>query len=183
MISDDLSNRRILILKSDQAPNILLSRLQKKCNKLIYVPIVKTLPNFRSSKVMQKFNRIDSYTLAIFISPNAVRYTFQFLEDQRMALPDHIEYFAVGLTSANLLSSRVNNVNYPKVNFSSEGLLELARFRDVINDRIIIFRGGEGSNLLRESLISQKAEVDYCCLLYTSPSPRDTDLSRMPSSA
>ena len=115
MITDDLSNRRILILKSDQAPNILLSRLQKKCNKLIYVPIVKTLPNFRSNEVMQKFNRIDSYTLAIFISPNAVRYTFQFLEDQRIALPDHIEYFAVGLTSANLLSSRVNNVNYPKV--------------------------------------------------------------------
>ena len=26
-------------------------------------------------------------------------------------------------------------------------------------------------------------EMDYNCLLYTSPSPRDTDLSRMPSSA
>ena len=25
--------------------------------------------------------------------------------------------------------------------------------------------------------------VDYCCLLYTSPSPRDATLSRMPSSA
>ena len=26
-------------------------------------------------------------------------------------------------------------------------------------------------------------EVSYCCLLYTSPSPRDATLSRMPSSA
>ena len=27
------------------------------------------------------------------------------------------------------------------------------------------------------------AELDYTCLLYTSPSPRDAQLSRMPSSA
>ena len=26
-------------------------------------------------------------------------------------------------------------------------------------------------------------ETEYCCLLYTSPSPRDATLSRMPSSA
>ena len=28
-----------------------------------------------------------------------------------------------------------------------------------------------------------KSNADSACLLYTSPSPRDTDLSRMPSSA
>ena len=31
--------------------------------------------------------------------------------------------------------------------------------------------------------IAQPAEVFYRCLLYTSPSPRDATLSRMPSSA
>ena len=34
-----------------------------------------------------------------------------------------------------------------------------------------------------EAQILQALEVDYICLLYTSPSPRDGLLSRMPSSA
>ena len=36
-----------------------------------------------------------------------------------------------------------------------------------------------------DKLVSYKENLDlnYSCLLYTSPSPRDTDLSRMPSSA
>ena len=46
---------------------------------------------------------------------------------------------------------------------------------------------GEG---IRELLLSHDYKVDplteallFCCLLYTSPSPRDSNLSRMPSSA
>ena len=31
--------------------------------------------------------------------------------------------------------------------------------------------------------MTQQTELDYLCLLYTSPSPRDGLLSRMPSSA
>ena len=39
---------------------------------------------------------------------------------------------------------------------------------------------GKYFNWLEESRINALSEV---CLLYTSPSPRDTDKSRMPSSA
>ena len=55
---------------------------------------------------------------------------------------------------------------------------------------------GQGSNNLRKGLIEehwygvqlqlarfQLSEVENICLLYTSPSPRDGLLSRMPSSA
>ena len=34
-----------------------------------------------------------------------------------------------------------------------------------------------------DSLKSEDIKIDYVCLLYTSPSPRDRSLSRMPSSA
>ena len=36
---------------------------------------------------------------------------------------------------------------------------------------------------LRKERNIRLAETDWCCLLYTSPSPRDGLLSRMPSSA
>ena len=44
----------------------------------------------------------------------------------------------------------------------------------------------EDKNLLdchRKELIGNESAKDILCLLYTSPSPRDATLSRMPSSA
>ena len=35
----------------------------------------------------------------------------------------------------------------------------------------------------RESMVEQLLIIEMACLLYTSPSPRDATLSRMPSSA
>ena len=34
-----------------------------------------------------------------------------------------------------------------------------------------------------EEIVTEKEDISYGCLLYTSPSPRDATLSRMPSSA
>ena len=52
-------------------------------------------------------------------------------------------------------------------------------------EKLII--GSRGSKLaLKYAEIAKKAflkELDIDCLLYTSPSPRDRSLSRMPSSA
>ena len=63
------------------------------------------------------------------------------------------------------------------------GFLELDRqvesYREVdirINDYDEIFSGTHNLDQLQE-------QGSRCCLLYTSPSPRDRSLSRMPSSA
>ena len=41
----------------------------------------------------------------------------------------------------------------------------------------------EIGGLIKDGLEKEEFSVDYCCLLYTSPSPRDLSTSRMPSSA
>ena len=43
----------------------------------------------------------------------------------------------------------------------------------------------EAAKLCEETLLplNQSGDSEGCCLLYTSPSPRDATLSRMPSSA
>ena len=40
-----------------------------------------------------------------------------------------------------------------------------------------------GCREIRKKILDQKSDPSESCLLYTSPSPRDTDKSRMPSSA
>ena len=47
--------------------------------------------------------------------------------------------------------------------------------------RVEVEIGGEMHEVLAH--VSGKMRMHYICLLYTSPSPRDRSLSRMPSSA
>ena len=42
---------------------------------------------------------------------------------------------------------------------------------------------GHGRREITEAVTKQLETLDYACLLYTSPSPRDPKTSRMPSSA
>ena len=48
---------------------------------------------------------------------------------------------------------------------------------------LVIFNLGAKKNSMLPNKIQLLAELSYSCLLYTSPSPRDWMVSRMPSSA
>ena len=57
------------------------------------------------------------------------------------------------------------------------------KYYDLENKRVFITGGGSGIGAsIVEHFCEQGSEV-YFCLLYTSPSPRDNRVSRMPSSA
>ena len=68
-------------------------------------------------------------------------------------------------------------------------LLALAgqQFAGLLLQALLLGAGGSQSlSLLCQSLLRiRKRQLGFseCCLLYTSPSPRDATLSRMPSSA
>ena len=77
----------------------------------------------------------------------------------------------ISLIERNILKLKENNV--------SEVIINVHHF----GEKIINFLG-EGSNYgLKISYSLEKELLGTGCLLYTSPSPRDATLSRMPSSA
>ena len=57
----------------------------------------------------------------------------------------------------------------------------------ILDDRAVLYINGEDAVSFLQNLISNDigkvSETYSCCLLYTSPSPRDKRQSRMPSSA
>ena len=53
-----------------------------------------------------------------------------------------------------------------------------------LGDSYYNYRPGKGQSYPKQSVSKTKQDLpDKCCLLYTSPSPRDRQKSRMPSSA
>ena len=74
-------------------------------------------------------------------------------------------------------SHKIDYSKLDSLNVSRETFLELDEFKEMILDE------NKKINLISQHTEELARERHIICLLYTSPSPRDATLSRMPSSA
>lgn len=105
--------------------------------------------------------RLDEFDLAIFISPNAVNKALNLIR-VRGHLPAKLRIAAIGKGSAKVLALfGVKKVISPQQRFDSEALLALPELREVEHQRIVIFRGDGGRELLGDTLTERGAQVEY----------------------
>ncbi len=107
--------------------------------------------------------KISGYYAAIFVSPSAAEMTLAPLGTLPKKLPESLLVFAPGPGTAEELAVRgVANVAMPTTSFDSEGLLALPALQAIaINGkRIVIFRGNDGRELMREVLVKRGATVN-----------------------
>lgn len=107
--------------------------------------------------------KISDYYAAIFVSPSAAEMTLAPFGSILKKLPVTLHVFAPGPGTAEELTIRgVANVEVPEASFDSDGLLALVSLQaSAINGkRIVIFRGNDGRELLREELVKRGATVD-----------------------
>ncbi|MDG1205941.1 MAG: uroporphyrinogen-III synthase [Pseudomonadales bacterium] len=103
---------------------------------------------------------LDRYDHVIAISQNAVRYGVATLSDYWPQWPISIHWYAVGPTTGNALRSFDIEPIIP-LNASSEGLLALPQLQVPGSGRVLILRGQEGRELLKQSLVDRGFSVDY----------------------
>jgi uroporphyrinogen-III synthase len=102
---------------------------------------------------------IEQFDMLIFISKNAVEHGAQRLQ----GCNPRIRIAAVGLGTSQLLSTfdLAANIVPNDGRWNSEGLLEHPELQTVVGKRILIVRGNGGRELLRDTLQSRGAQVDY----------------------
>jgi len=104
---------------------------------------------------------IERFDLAIFISPNAVTRALTAITARR-PWPANTRVAAMGKTSERELAHfGLTEVIAPSGRFDSEALLELPQMRDVAGQRVVIFRGDGGRELLGDTLTARGATVEY----------------------
>ncbi len=156
----------------DQAAQLAQSIENAGAIPLLF-PLLDITPVQDTDTLNEQISRLHRYNLAIFISPNAVKYGLAAI---RMAgpIPDTLRIATVGQGSANALrESGIVNVIAPTDRFDSEGLLALPELQNVSGWRVMIFRGDGGRELLGDTLKARGATVEYATCYQRSKPQQD----------
>jgi len=105
--------------------------------------------------------RLDSFDLAVFVSPNAIEKALDLILPRR-PWPAALPVAVLGKSSERELARHgIQPSISPALRFDSEALLELPELIAVGGKRVIIFRGEGGRELLGDTLKARGASVEY----------------------
>jgi len=134
-----------------------------------HLPVMKIIPcNDSSKEKLINMHLLDytSYSRVVFTSRPAVFFLFEWLKNNIEKFPDGLpdgpEYYAVGKTTAGALKEFNIDAEYPQEEFSSEKLLQSPSLQKANGEKLLIFSGVGGRQLLSDKLNSRGFLVKQC---------------------
>lgn len=161
MTEQPLAGLNIVVTRPREQAASLAQRIEQAGGKPVLFPLLEINPVADPQPLRSLVTRLSEYNLAIFISPNAVRYGMQAILAAG-SLPPALKIATVGQGSAKALHDLgVREIIAPQERFDSEALLALPELQQVAGWQVVIFRGDGGRELLGESLKARGAAVEY----------------------
>ena len=149
----------VMVTRPARQAERLCKMIEEAGATAVRFPVIEIELIEADNKIRPLIEQLDTFQLAIFVSVNAVRGAARVIQH---ALPDDLQLAAVGGATAKAVASHwQRKVITPTRHSSSEGLLALPRLQDVRGDKIIIFRGQGGRELLADELTKRGAKVCY----------------------
>ncbi len=155
----------VLLVRSEQPNDEFVDKLNGIGAQVFRCPVMDIVPVESGPEMQAIKSRIldfDHYQIAIFISKNAARFGLDWLDNYWPMLPDGVRYYAVGQSTAELLREHQIDVETPKSSADSEGLLALPSLQNVLGEKVLIFAGKGGREVLAQTLRQRGAVVDRC---------------------
>ncbi|HSD97879.1 MAG TPA: uroporphyrinogen-III synthase [Sulfuricaulis sp.] len=159
---DALHGVRVLVTRPrDQAEKLALL-IEGEGGEAIRFPVIEIAEPKDTQTLLSVIGRLDQFGLAIFISPNAVSRAMNLILVHRGGWPRNVRIACVGRGSARELEHfGIENVIVPAGRFDSEALLALPELQRVTGNKIVIFRGEGGRELLGDTLKARGADIEY----------------------
>ena len=151
----------VLVTRPGHQADALCRMIEAEGGRAVRFPVLEIRGPADETGLLNAIRNLESYHWAIFISVNANNRGMQRVLAGR-SWPDSVRIAVIGRRSAReaeLLGCPADLV--PEQRFDSEGLLALPEMQAVQGQRIAIFRGNGGRELLAEQLRARGAEVDY----------------------
>lgn len=168
-----LAGLKIIVTRPREQAAPLVRLIEQAGGIPLLFPLLDIAPAPNQQELGEKISRLGGFDLAVFISPNAVRYGMAAIRAGG-GVPAGLKFAAVGQGSAKALRERgVAEIIAPQERFDSEALLALPEMQAVQGRRVIIFRGNGGRELLGDTLKARGAEVEYAECYVRSKPPLD----------
>lgn len=159
--STALSGKSILVTRPVEQASGLSQLIRAAGGLPVAFPSLEIAPPSHPETLDDLLGRLEDFDLAIFISPTAVARAWERITAAR-GWPKKLRAAAVGQASARALTERgVRDVIAPAGQADTEALLALPALQEVVNKRIVIFRGEGGRELLAQTLAQHGALVEY----------------------
>lgn len=172
MSTGPLAGRTIVVTRPRAQAAPLAKMIAADGGNALLFPLLEIAPAAETAALASAAERLADYSLAVFVSPNAVAHALPLLLADR-PWPAQLQPLAVGPGTVRALAEEgVPGCLAPAERFDSEGLLalpELAGER-VAGRRVAIFRGDGGRELLADTLRARGAIVD-CITCYRRSGP------------
>ena len=160
-VAAPLAGRGIVVTRPAQQSGPLAGRIHTAGGQAILFPVLEIIDTPDLQPLIDVIARLDDYQLAVFISPNAVVRAMKQVIARRQ-WPAAMRVAAIGKGSVRELERfGVSGVLAPERHFDSEHLLALPELQAVAGQRVVIFRGDGGRELLGDTLTARGAQVDY----------------------
>lgn len=151
---------RVMVTRPTPEGEALCLQLQAQGYDTIHLPVLEIKPLADTRLLREQIAGLDHYAWAIFISRSAVRSSAALIHEQWPQFPPQLHLAAVGEGTAEALrQAHLPAVLYPAEDWSSEGLLALPELQNVANQKIALFCGEGGRELLATTLQERGAEV------------------------
>ena len=161
-MTQPLRGRTIVVTRPRAQATRLADWIAEQGGEPVIFPLLEITPLADPAPLQAAIVRLGNYSLAIFISPNAVDFSLPAILASQ-GWPSGLRAVAIGQSSVALLARYgIGNALAPVDRFDSEALLELPEMQRVCvaGKRVLIFRGNGGRELLADTLRERGAEVD-----------------------
>ena len=160
MNSNPLHGRHIVITRPIGQAGKLTGLIKEAGGEVVSFPLIEIAPLDNYQAFEEVMSRLNAFDWAIFISSNAVQNAMPLVS--KLKLPSNLKFAAIGpSTAAELSKFGIQNTLIPQDRFDSESLLALPEMQAVNNQKVMIFRGVGGREVLADTLKSRGAEVHF----------------------
>jgi uroporphyrinogen-III synthase len=157
--SGRLAGVGVLVTRPAEQAARLMARLQELGALPMLFPALATVGLPPSDALRARLADIKQYDWALFVSPSAARFGLALLP---VDLAKSLNTAAVGNGTASALrAAGCQNVRAPETGADSEHLLALPEFTQLAGQRVLIFRGEGGRELIADTLRARGAQVEY----------------------
>jgi len=166
-----LQGRRILVTRPAAQAGTLAGLIAEYGGEAVCFPLIEISAADDLDALRQAISQLDDYSLAFFISPNAVAYSLPQILAAR-DWPAGLQVGAIGPgTVAQLNANGLAEIIVPDERFDSTALLERAELQAerVAGKKVLILRGNGGREELAETLRERGAQVDAVTVYRRSP--------------